>query len=78
LPPRSVADPVRPVLDPISTEGLTAADVDHLTQFTRDLMLKELIALTEKARVQAYGETLGYNKANGVAKATGVDMRVKA
>jgi lysophosphatidate acyltransferase len=75
---RKVANYALPVLPPISTKGLTAADVDHLTQFTRDLMLKELIALTAKARMQAYGEILGYNKTNGVAKATGVDMRVKA
>ncbi|KAK4123904.1 acyltransferase-domain-containing protein [Parathielavia appendiculata] len=65
------------VLDPISTKGLTAADVDHLTQFTRDLMLKELIALTEKARMQAFPSPVRYHS-NGVAKATGTDMKVRA
>ncbi|ROT36010.1 1-acyl-sn-glycerol-3-phosphate acyltransferase beta [Sodiomyces alkalinus F11] len=38
------------VLDPIPTTGLTAADVDALTNTTRELMLKELVALTEKAQ----------------------------
>lgn len=35
------------VLPPISTTGLTPADVDELTRTTRDTMLKELITLTE-------------------------------
>ena len=35
------------MLPPISTAGLTATDVDELTHKTRELMLKELIALTE-------------------------------
>ena len=35
------------VLPPISTRGLTAADVDELTRTTREKMLAELIALTE-------------------------------
>ncbi|KAL2752837.1 hypothetical protein ACRALDRAFT_2113188 [Sodiomyces alcalophilus JCM 7366] len=38
------------VLDPIPTTGLTAADVDELTRTTRELMLKELVALTEKVQ----------------------------
>ncbi|OPB43035.1 1-acyl-sn-gylcerol-3-phosphate acyltransferase (Lysophosphatidic acid acyltransferase) [Trichoderma guizhouense] len=38
------------VLRPIPTTNLTSADVDELTQSTRELMLKELISLTEKAR----------------------------
>ncbi|KAI0512597.1 hypothetical protein F5B22DRAFT_298019 [Xylaria bambusicola] len=40
------------VLDPISTAGLTAEDVDELTRSTRELMLQEIIALTHKARNQ--------------------------
>ena len=35
------------VLKPIPTTHLKAADVDELTKTTRDLMLKELITLTE-------------------------------
>lgn len=38
------------VLDPIPTTGLTTEDVDELTRSTRELMLKEIIALTQKAR----------------------------
>lgn len=38
------------VLDPISTKGLTSADVDELTRTTRELMLRELVALSEKAQ----------------------------
>lgn len=41
------------VLPPIPTEHLTAADVDELTNSTRDLMLKELISLTDVARRRA-------------------------
>ena len=37
-------------MDPIPTKGLTTADVDELTRNTRELMLKELISLTEQAR----------------------------
>jgi len=35
------------VLKPIPTAHLKAADVDDLTRGTRELMLQELIALTE-------------------------------
>ena len=65
------------VLDPIPTTGLTPADVDELTRSTRDLMLKELIALTERARGQATGQRVT-SDANGVAKTTGSDMKVAA
>lgn len=41
-----------PVLPPISTKGLTSADVDDLTSRTRDAMVTELITLTEIARGQ--------------------------
>lgn len=40
----------RIVLDPIPTTGLTAADVDELTRTTRELILKELVALTERTK----------------------------
>ena len=41
------------VLPPISTKGLTPADVDDLARTTRDLMLRELQALTETPAGQA-------------------------
>ncbi|KAL2015606.1 hypothetical protein VTK56DRAFT_5185 [Thermocarpiscus australiensis] len=65
------------VLDPIPTTGLTAADVDELTRSTRELMLKELIALTEKARGQPVSSPV-VNQTNGVAKVTGTQMKVAA
>ncbi|KOS19209.1 putative 1-acyl-sn-glycerol-3-phosphate acyltransferase [Escovopsis weberi] len=40
------------ILDPIPTEGLTAADVPELVKTTQELMLRELVALTTKARGQ--------------------------
>ncbi|GAB1320763.1 1-acylglycerol-3-phosphate O-acyltransferase [Madurella fahalii] len=65
------------VLDPISTEGLTAADVDQLTIKTHELMLKEMIALTERARGKPLAD--GTNGAtNGVGMATGAEARVSA
>ncbi|PYI08902.1 putative 1-acylglycerol-3-phosphate acyltransferase [Aspergillus sclerotiicarbonarius CBS 121057] len=41
------------VLPPISTEGLTAADVDTLTKSTREAMLKTLLELSEKDESEA-------------------------
>ena len=35
------------VLEPIPTAHLTSADVDKLTHDTRELMLRELVTLTE-------------------------------
>ncbi|KAK3296228.1 uncharacterized protein B0H64DRAFT_424706 [Chaetomium fimeti] len=66
------------VLDPIPTVGLTASDVDELARSTRELMLNELYALTEKARGQALPRPNDNKDANGVAQATGTDMRVAA
>ncbi|KAL2160536.1 hypothetical protein VTH06DRAFT_1224 [Thermothelomyces fergusii] len=62
------------VLDPIPTTGLTAADVDELTRSTRDLMLKELYALTEKARGRPVTK-IGADGGSDVAKATGTDVK---
>ncbi|KAK3340534.1 acyltransferase-domain-containing protein [Neurospora tetraspora] len=66
------------VLDPIDTTGLTTADVDELCKNTRDLMLKELIALTAKARGQSVSEVTGANNHPSVAKTSGTDMKVAA
>ncbi|KAK0711587.1 hypothetical protein B0H67DRAFT_491539 [Lasiosphaeris hirsuta] len=64
------------VLDPIPTTGLTPADVNELARSTRELMLKEIFALTAKARGHAVA--VPASKANGVTKATGIDLKVAA
>ncbi|KAK0629869.1 hypothetical protein B0T17DRAFT_201883 [Bombardia bombarda] len=69
------------VLDPIPTKGLTPADVDELTRTVRELMLKELVTLTERARRGnkiAATPFPAHKAANGVAKVTGVDVKVAA
>lgn len=65
------------VLDPIPTTGLTAADVDELTRSTRELMLEELVTLTQEAREQSSAITAG-KQTNGVAKVTGAKVKVAA
>ncbi|KAF6821043.1 1-acyl-sn-glycerol-3-phosphate acyltransferase [Colletotrichum sojae] len=59
------------ILDPIPTTNMTSADVDELTRKTRDLMLEELISLSEKAQ----GRPMKVAAANNIssAKATGND-----
>ncbi|PON29849.1 1-acyl-sn-glycerol-3-phosphate acyltransferase [Trichoderma gamsii] len=52
------------VLAPIPTANLTPADVDELTRETRELMLSELISLTEKAR----GQPIAMPATNGSSK----------
>ena len=37
------------VLPPIPTTGLTADDVDELTNYTRDVMMKALVSLTDSS-----------------------------
>jgi lysophosphatidate acyltransferase len=61
------------VLDPIPTKGLTTADVDELTRTTRELMLRELVTLTAKARGTRMPTTLDRN---GLVKASGIDMKM--
>ncbi|GFP52034.1 probable 1-acyl-sn-glycerol-3-phosphate acyltransferase [Trichoderma asperellum] len=59
------------VLAPIPTTNLTTADVDELTRSTREVMLSELISLTEKAR----GHPIAVPATNGssTGKSTAVD-----
>lgn len=64
-------------MDPISTKGLTSADVDELTRSTRELMLKELITLTEEARGRTSATPLKHSS-NGVTKVTGNDLKIAA
>lgn len=62
------------VLEPIPTENLTAEDVNQLTQTTRELMLKELINLSAKAKGQPMPIPADFG-GNGATKASGVDAR---
>ncbi|KAL1838839.1 hypothetical protein VTJ49DRAFT_2162 [Mycothermus thermophilus] len=66
------------VLDPIPTTGLTAADVDDLTRSTRELMLKELIVLTEKARGRAVENVPQASSEATTARTTGAKIKVAA
>ncbi|KAK1779208.1 hypothetical protein QBC45DRAFT_432750 [Copromyces sp. CBS 386.78] len=66
------------VLDPIDTTGLTTADVDELCKKTRDLMLKELIALTAQARGESVSRVPAVDNYPSVAKTSGTDMKVAA
>ncbi|KAI1173949.1 hypothetical protein F4777DRAFT_418257 [Nemania sp. FL0916] len=59
------------VLDPIPTVGLTPEDVDELTRSTRELMLQEIISLTQKARNQAI--PVPASSDTGVIKSSGRD-----
>lgn len=59
------------VLDPIPTAGLTAEDVDELTRSTRELMLQEILSLTQKARNQPIAVPV--SSGNGVIKSSGRD-----
>ncbi|PYI30526.1 1-acyl-sn-glycerol-3-phosphate acyltransferase [Aspergillus indologenus CBS 114.80] len=52
------------VLPPISTEGLTPADVDSLTKSTQASMLKTLLELSEKGKTE-----IGSAVANGTSTA---------
>lgn len=45
------------VLQPVSTAGLSVADVEQLTQSVRDRMLREMEVLTEIARRQGVAMT---------------------
>jgi len=63
------------VLDPIPTEGLTAADVDELTRSTRSTMLRELVTLSEKAQGRPMAMPADSN-APAEATASGADVTV--
>ncbi|KAK7970345.1 hypothetical protein PG996_001224 [Apiospora saccharicola] len=58
------------VLDPIPTAGLTSVDVDELTRSTREVMLKELVALSSKAQKRPMAMPAS-NGGDGVVKASG-------
>ncbi|KAH0544883.1 hypothetical protein FGG08_000963 [Glutinoglossum americanum] len=70
---RSGVIPVK-VLSPIPTSHLTADDVEDLARDTHDVMLKELLKLTDKARMEAGVERETASADGGdTAKASGVD-----
>lgn len=47
---RAVLTVLNAVLPPIPTQGLTSADVDELSRHTREVMLAELVKITEESR----------------------------
>ncbi|KAI9767971.1 MAG: 1-acylglycerol-3-phosphate O-acyltransferase [Geoglossum simile] len=68
------------VLPPIPTAHLTADDVEELTRTTREIMLKEIVKLTEKALRDLNGATYHRKAINvvgsaSVAKTTSVDAK---
>lgn len=62
------------VLKPIETKNLTSADVEDLARDTRELMLRELVALNTRK-----GEPIAMpaQNADGVVKASGMEARVE-
>lgn len=60
------------VLKPIETKGLKASDVDDLARDTREMMLREIVALTSKHRGRPVAMP-AQNSADGVVKASGVE-----
>jgi len=63
------------VLKPIETKGLTPADVEDLARDTRELMLKELVSLTSKARGRPVAMP-AQNSRDGVVKASGAEATI--
>lgn len=57
--------PIR-VLEPVSTKGLEAKDVDGLTERVREVMMKALLEMAEKERVGENGSAVETAKASGV------------
>ncbi|KAF7865860.1 hypothetical protein EAF04_006025 [Stromatinia cepivora] len=66
--------PVR-VLKPIETKHLTSADVEDLARDTRELMLRELIALT--SRKEGKPMAIPAQNVDGVVKASGTEAHVE-
>ncbi|KAF4628053.1 hypothetical protein G7Y89_g10092 [Cudoniella acicularis] len=63
------------VLKPIDTTYLTAADVEDLARDTRELMLREIVSLTEKMRGHPLAMS-AQNVGDGVVKASGAEARI--
>ncbi|PNY23247.1 1-acyl-sn-glycerol-3-phosphate acyltransferase [Tolypocladium capitatum] len=69
---KSGAIPIK-VLDPIPTTGLTTADVDKLARETREVMLKELVALSAKARGEPIPVPASVDGTSSVMTNSGID-----
>ncbi|KEY65917.1 hypothetical protein S7711_07947 [Stachybotrys chartarum IBT 7711] len=65
------------VLDPIPTKGLTTADIDDLTRSTRELMLQELISLSEKVHGRPLAVPAAFNQPSK-AISSGIDTTVSS
>lgn len=63
------------MLKPIETKNLTSADVEDLARDTREVMLKELVALT--SRREGKPIAMPAQNADGVVKATGAEAQVE-
>lgn len=62
-------------MKPIETKNLTSADVEDLARDTRELMLRELVALTSK--VEGKPIAMPAQDADGVVKASGREPQVE-
>merc|ERR1712169_64276 len=60
------------VLKPIETKGLQPSDVEDLARDTRELMLREIVAITSKARGRPVAMP-AQNSGDGVVKASGAE-----
>jgi len=63
------------VLKPIETKNLKPSDVDDLARDTRELMLREIVALTSKARGRPIAMP-AQNSGDGVVKASGAEATI--
>ncbi|PMD55173.1 1-acyl-sn-glycerol-3-phosphate-acyltransferas-like protein [Hyaloscypha bicolor E] len=63
------------VLKPIETKGLKTSDVEDLTRDTRELMLREMVSLTAKARGQPVAMPV-QSSGDGVVKASGAEATI--
>merc|ERR1712093_566948 len=63
------------VLKPIETKGLQPSDVDDLARDTRELMLREIVAITSKARGRPVAMP-AQNSGDGVVKASGAEATI--
>ncbi len=62
-------------MKPIQTKNLKPSDVEDLARDTRDLMLRELVGLTSKARGRPVAMP-AQNSGDGVVKASGAETTV--
>jgi len=62
-------------LKPIETKNLQASDVEDLARDTRELMLREMVSLTAKARGKPVAMPIE-NPLDGVVKASGAEATI--